>query len=261
MFALETGTKVPRIEAGELKGVTGDPWAPINHQDNEAKSVSLRGRGFSYDFMCDLLFKSEAYRPALLQAVQDDDADEGLAVVAAGIARAKGKTEGYHERRVPLSRQVRSMFARRATEALADMAKHRVKRIADVNRILRNSLLVLTQEGKRGADLVRKHKGSAAVAQPWLDRFRDLMDARFFGDLWKEIEAGDPETADDIHDRWLVDIAEVAKDLLTRAGKTVPGTSMRRLKARAQAAEDFSAGRSRFLKDHMKRQGDGHSTN
>lgn len=255
IVARETGSKTPRIDAGTLKGLTGDPWAPLDKRDSDKKAVSLMGRGFPYDFMCDLMFNSEAYAPAPLQKVQPDDAEEGLAVVAAGIARGQGKTEGYHERRVPISREVRGMFALRKTDELADMARHRVERIADVSRILRRSLFVLTQEGKRGADLVRDHKGSAAVAQPWLDRFRHLMDARFFDDLWKEIEADAPK-AEGIHDRWLVDIAGVAKGLLAQAGKSVPSTSMRRLKARAQAEEEFGAGRFRFLKDHTKRQGD-----
>ena len=258
IIARETGSKAPRIDAGFLRGRTGDPWAPLDKRDGglgDEKAVSLMGRGFPYDFMCDLMFNTKDYRPAPLQAVQPDDAEEGLVVVAAGIARGQGKTEGYHERRVPLSRQVQILFARRDTDRLARMAQHRVARIGDVSRILRRSLFVLAQEGKRVADLVRDHKGAAAIARPWLDRFRDLMDARFFRDLWDEVEAVAPK-AEKIHDEWLVDIADVAEGLLTQAGETVPSTSMRRLKARAQAAEEFSTGRYRFLKDHTKRQGD-----
>ena len=258
IVAREAGTKAPRIDAGALKGLTGDPWAPIDQRDAEPKSVSVQARGFPYGVMSELMFKPASFHPAPLQRVQDDDADEGLTLVAAGIARGQGKTEGYHERHIPLSREVRDRLRRRKTDGLAKLAEDRVRRIGDVRLILRNALFVLIQEGKSDADLVRDHKASAAQAEPWLARFERAMDRRFFDDLWDEVTAEDAgqDDADKVFDDWLVDVAEAARAVLTEAGMALPSASMRRLKARAQADAVFGGRRHRFLQEHRRRQHD-----
>ena len=174
--------------------------------------------------------------------------------MAAGIARGKGKTEGYHERHIPLSREVRNGFLRRKTDHLAALAETRVRRIGDVRLILRNALFVLTQEGKGSTELVRDHKGSAAQAEPWLGQFERRMDRRFFDDLWNEVEAeaAGQEKADAVHDTWLDAVVATARTVLNQAAEALPNTSMRRLKAHAQADSVFGARGYAFLQEHRR---------
>ena len=254
----ETGTKAARIAAKDLKGCTGDPWAPIDLREAEPKAVSIQQGGFHYRLMSQLMFKPASFRPAPLQRVLEDDAEEGLTIVAAGIARGQGKTEGYHERHIPLSREVRSGLLRRKTDHLAALAENRVRRIGDARLILRNALFVLTQEGKGSTELVRDHKGSAAQAEPWLGQFERRMDRRFFDDLWDEVEAeaAGQEEADAVHDTWLDTVVATARTVLNQAAEALPNTSMRRLKAHAQADSVFGARGYAFLQEHRRRPSD-----
>ena len=46
LYGLKTSSKAARIEAKSLKGITGDPWIPINRK--ESKALTLANGGFTY---------------------------------------------------------------------------------------------------------------------------------------------------------------------------------------------------------------------
>jgi CRISPR system Cascade subunit CasA len=99
------GSKVPRILSME-GGVTGDPWSPIVvEKSGAAKSLTVDARGFGYRRMVDFMFSDGGVQPSALQQPDATDEAGGLQLVARALVRGQGKTEGYHERRVPLSRR------------------------------------------------------------------------------------------------------------------------------------------------------------
>jgi CRISPR system Cascade subunit CasA len=245
LVARTAGSKKARITAADLKGRTGDPWAPIELTDGnnkawpEPKALSITGEGFSYQKMTELLLKRR-YRPSLAQEIADDDGDEGLALAACGLARGQGKTDGYHERIVPVSKYVIRMFRSRATDELAGWAEERVKEAGMLRRkVLRPALFVLLQDGPEQVNF--RATETSDRADRFLDRLDAAIDAEFFGDLWEEAaraEAG-KDAQEAVRHAWHRRIVELARELLIEASDAVPHASMRRYRARVRAEAMF----------------------
>lgn len=232
LYALAGNSRKPRIAADALKGNTGDPWTPIEVKD--AKALSITGEGFSYRRMAELLL-GNSYRRPILQELHHDDPDHGIAILARGLARGQGKTEGYHERVVPISREVAKLF-RSSTDPLADMAKARVSEAGTLRgQILRPALFSLLQTGPD--EVAYGARSTPAQAEPWLDRFERRVDESFFPDLWRE--AAPEADRDAIRRQWLQTLVAFALDLLEEASRSVPQSAMRRYRARVRARAMF----------------------
>src|SRR5205085_1492994 len=93
--------------AKELNGVTGDPWTPVDIV--ASKALTITAEGFQYKLLSELLFGSR-YLPGATQEVALGRGDERLCLIAQGITRGQGKTERYHERRVPISQKTRALL-------------------------------------------------------------------------------------------------------------------------------------------------------
>jgi CRISPR system Cascade subunit CasA len=243
--AVAATSKKARIAAGDLKGNTGDPWTPI--ETKEAKALSITGEGFSYRRMTELML-GQAYRMPILQQVQKIDADDGLSILACSVARGQGKTEGYHERIVPISKEVMKFF-RESTDRLAAIARDRVAAAGTLRgKVLRPALFALLQQGP--ADINYGANSTAAQAERWLDRFERRVDATFFPDLWREMEAAE-ESRKDIRREWHLALAIGSRDraegsggdrsgdpalaLLDEASRSVPQSAMRRYRAKVRS--------------------------
>ena len=109
--AIRATSKAARIEAKALKGVTGDPWTPIDR--GSGKSLTLAAGGFNYKRTVDYLVKWD--RPTLCIPTNDEErSSDTMQLVARGMVRGQGKTEGYHERTIPIRQKMRSAMLRRA---------------------------------------------------------------------------------------------------------------------------------------------------
>lgn len=245
LVARLAGSKKARIAAGELKGRTGDPWAPIELADGggktwpEPKALTITGDGFSYQKMTELIL-GKRYRPPVAQEIGDDDAATGLAVAACGLARGQGKTEGFHERIVPVSKRVVRMFRAGDTDTLAGWARERVDDAGRMRgNVLRPALFALLQDGPEQVDF--RAGETSERADRFLDRLERAIDARFFDDLWQEAEKADAGDAarDAVRFEWHAGLAKLAHGLLAEAADAVPHASMRRYRARVRAEAVF----------------------
>jgi CRISPR system Cascade subunit CasA len=235
LVACATGSKVARIEAKQLNGLTGDPWTPINV--NEAKAFTLGGKGFDYKLASELVFGTGTYRQPIAQALRDDDGTEGIVILAQGVTRGQGKTEGYHERRIPLSPKVRRMLLQHQTDQLAAVAAERVKDIGEMRVVLKSALVTLFDNGvKKPKSGHEKETSSEKKAKRYLRQFEAQEDHRFFTSLNAEIEADDPSQA---RLNWLVAMAERADAVLKRAFEAGPRSGEQRYRARAAALSRF----------------------
>jgi CRISPR system Cascade subunit CasA len=235
LVAFTAGSKVARIEAKQLNGQTGDPWTPINV--NEAKALTLGGKGFDYKLASELVFGTGTYRQPIAQALRDDDGTEGIAILAQGVTRGQGKTEGYHERRIPLSPKVRRMLLQHQTDQLAAVAAERVKDIGEMRVVLKSALVTLFDNGvKKPKSGHEKETSSEKKAKRYLRQFEAQEDHRFFTSLNAEIEADDPSQA---RLNWLVAMAERADAVLKRAFEAGPRSGEQRYRARAAALSRF----------------------
>lgn len=120
---LATGSKCARIEAKNRNGVTGDAWMPVD--TSAGKALTIAAKGFDYALAAELLF-GHTYQRSIAQTLTAEDGQQGIVMLARGVTRGQGKTEGYHERRIPVSPKARALMIKRRTDALAAIAEGRV---------------------------------------------------------------------------------------------------------------------------------------
>lgn len=229
--AFVIGSKVPRIAAKERNGITGDPWMPADGV--EAKALTIGGRGFDYKLAAELLLGSKFTKPTAQMWLPSDDL-EGVYLLAQGVARGQGKTEGYHERRIPVSRTVRKAFLTQNTDELAKLANERIAGIAEVRKMLWTALTVLFGNGakdesgkdKDASDAVKER--ASLFAQP----FEAQCDVHFFSELIEEIEASQREA---VRDQWLRTLAQRAELVLRSAFAAGPRSGQLRYRAQSAA--------------------------
>jgi CRISPR system Cascade subunit CasA len=235
-----TGTAAPRIAAKDLKGVTGDPWAPVELGKDGTKVVSISADGFGWRRMKELLLSTTGEervfeRPLLAKAVPEDG--DTVEILAAALARGQGKTEGFHSRRLPITNR----FAVRALTEDAE-ERQRLARLGEdfathamtaANRCLRPALFLLFQKGPDSIKLDRP--STAAQVGPWMQRFDRLIDRTFFECLWPGAESEEAvRQALDAWDAWLHAAAFQVFDLAVEAA---PHTDQRRIFAAVRARD------------------------
>ena len=220
-------------------GVTGDPWAPLRvEKDGSIKVLTVDSSGFGYRKMVDLMFPAGGNRPSLLQEAAPTDASEGLSLLARALVRGQGKTEGYHERRVPLSRIVRRLIGSEALDKIAQAANARVSLAGEVQRTaLRPALLALFQNGPERVDL--RHDASSRKADPFLAMFDHVVDLGFFPHLWAEIEEADEEVQHAVRGAWVRMLLDQAQSIVEQANSAAPKAAHRRYRAHVRALAEL----------------------
>jgi CRISPR system Cascade subunit CasA len=214
--ARSTGTAVLRIAAKDRNGRVGDPWCPVGKEGGAALSVSKQG--FHYAKVVELAFGGDWQHGGAYGA---ERADAGLLMQA--LTRGQGKTEGLHERWLPIPPRARG---RTADAALAATAVDRVKQAAEARKsVLRPAVLTLQQAAPD------KLKMDAKSADPWTMAFDRRVDEHFFERLWEDADL-DPDTAQATWGRWLF---EQCRALLAAAIDATPFSGPRRYRAIAAA--------------------------
>jgi CRISPR system Cascade subunit CasA len=247
-------SKVARILQIE-GGVTGDPWSPVMvEKDGKLRSLTVNGSGFGYGRMVDLMFQGDGVLPSPLQTPDLTDAPEGLQLVARALARGQGKTEGYHERRVNLSRRMRRGPIERATDPVADAARDRVRIAGEMqHRALKPALLSLFQNGPDKIDF--GDKDSNRKAEVFLKRFDAIVDLTFFDDLWREADHEQSAARGQERNEWVRGLLRHAEALLHEAEYAAARASRRRFRASVRASDKLHAAArfNQLLKPHLEK--------
>ena len=238
IHALAAGSKAARIAFGkESKGLTGDPWTPIEMSEGESKALTIDARGFSYRRMSDILF-SKGFAPAPLQVVfPQDDKDSKLELVARAMARGQGKTEGLHERRILATNKIVRLLADGQTDEINVPAKMRIEQAGLVRKALRFGLMMLFQNGP--TDFRPTDPNSAKRANPFLDRLELEIDRDFFDALFAEVETEGDTAKRESRAAWLEDMRIRALALLRAAEAGSPVSSIRQYRALVRAESAF----------------------
>ncbi len=218
----------------DAKGLTGDPWTPVNNNTNPKGTplAFLGPRKFGYARVVDGLLSPD-WKPSLLLRPPHSDGD--MQLVARGMVRGKGGTEGYHERTIPLRPMTIRAFGRvDDTEELADIARSRIKDIALIQSILRNAVWTFAAGGKTKdvSDKVR------ALANPWGNKLDELVDVAFFDDLQTEFEA-ERSRRTAIRKVWLKSVTADARGILRDAEHSLPRRTIHRYRAHVRASQVF----------------------
>lgn len=233
-------SQAPRLAASVLKGRTGDPWTPINVK--EGKSLTLAAGGFTYRRMTDYLTSPDWQRPALLRPTRDEQGSgRQMNLVARAMVRGQGKTEGFHERSVPLRpKTLRTLGTVQGLQSLGEIANDRIMQVGTVQRILSHAIQVFLARG----ELDGTNSEDRKLARPWLNRLDAAVDAGFFERLQDELEADDGERPG-IRRNWLrVEVVGRARELLRDGAVALPCPAIHRYRALVRA-EDVFEGRIR----------------
>jgi CRISPR system Cascade subunit CasA len=220
-------SKSPRIAQAEHKGATGDAWTPIRRADGAV--LTLSDEGFSYKMLQRLIASGEFELPT---AARLDRSGSGpLWLLAKGLVRGQ-KTEGYHERLLPIPPTVRRVFASLdERERLGRIALARVDVVSTVQRdVLRPSLCALLQDGAEKFDYRDRR------LDPWLRRLDLMVDPIFFPRLWEALEQDSAEASDE---QWAREVLRMAEAILEEAFDSLPLPAARRPRAVAQAERIF----------------------
>ena len=169
MRAVRATSGSTRINNVDRKGRTGDPWVPTSvNRDN--LPMKLNTGGFNYRNMSRLL-SAEIWKPAplMLRTQQEEESRIPMELVARGMVRGKGETEGYYHRRIPLPPGT-------PLHILGEIARERIEQIALVDRILRHALnACLNSKGSADAS-----KEQTRIAQQASRNLDEQMDLYFF---------------------------------------------------------------------------------
>ena len=232
LYAIRTSSKSARIDAKTSKGITDDPWTPIDRRDKKGeKALTMPNGGFTYKRVVDYLDASKFQLPPLMNLAPDERS--GMQLVARAMVRGQGKTEGYYERVIPLRHGVVRMIGRRnGTQQLGELAKDRVDDVGAVQRILSHAIATFAARG----DSANTSPEQRQLARPWLNRLDEIVDADFFDDLQAEFEVDDRVKRELIRNDWRRDfLLRKARGILQDATDSLPCPAMLRYEARANA--------------------------
>ena len=243
LYGIRTSSKAARVEGKDLKGRTGDPWVPVNRKRDDLP-LTLAAGGFTYKRVTEYL--TEWGPPLLLRPTQSEQNSPDTQLVARAMVRGQGKTEGYHERIIPLQPKTVRLFGRAGgVQELGDIARERIKQVGIVQRILSHAIQVFAARGN--ADKVSpEHR---ALARPWLNKLDEIVDRTFFEELQAEFEADDRDERQSLRNRWLLNdnrngVVDHARNILHDAEDSLPCPALYRYRARVNA-EGLFEGRIR----------------
>ncbi|VXC89441.1 CRISPR-associated protein Cse1 [Burkholderia sp. 8Y] len=234
LFALTTSSKTTRIAATDRKGATGDAWTPVAVVGG--KALSITATGFDYKLMSKLAFEGD-YKETITRNITREDGEKGIVLLAQAVARGQGKTEGYHERRIPISRNMRLAFLNGNIDELAYAAERRISVIGGMRTVLWGALCALFANGEDTASDDEKDKASRFAKS-----FEQAEDCRFFDDLIVEVDGNTSEERELAHEQWLGELADRAQQVLIRAFVAGPRASTRRYRAQSAALSRFRVG-------------------
>lgn len=232
IMSVGIGSKAARIAAKELNGLTGDAWTPIDVEGGKALTITTNG--FTYKLVSELMFGGK-YQAPVAQHFDHSTNGGSLVFVTQGVTRGKGKTEGYHERRVPVSPKVRGLLMTNQKAHLERIAGQRISAIGEARKLLWLALAVLFANGASGDS----SEGNKAKASKFSAPFEEAEDARFFVDLNEEIEAADPSEQ---RLQWLLGLVERAEAILKVAFDAGPRSGVQKYRAQSAALSRFHGG-------------------
>lgn len=228
-------SKAARV-TGAVLGDTGDVWTPV---DKEGKALTASRVTLSYRKLHELLL-GDGFVSGAAQCLRDDDGPSPV-FIGRVYVRGQGKSEGLHERELPIPPKVRGFFGSAAGRStLGAMARGRVETVTTVaNRILKVALCALSQGG---ADKLRLDDRRM---DRWVQALDAEVDAAFFEHLFASVDQ-DPASG---NTAWARCVLDLAREVLREAERSVPIPSMRRHKAVAAAWSYFEGGARKHFPD------------
>ncbi|WP_051384290.1 hypothetical protein [Nitratidesulfovibrio termitidis] len=237
--------QVLRIQAKEQNGDMADPWTPVLKSNHSAFN-----RTPGYRAVQAVLFPAdtnkEQYAPALLQMRHPPDEGHDLAVRFRILIRGQGKTEGFHERTIPIPKAAevfafgpRTPDAARLCQAMVELAS------TAQNKVLKPALLRFMQAARERIEF--KQPETAAWAETWTRRLDQEVDLHFFPTLWECLPLLKEGEDAVVQAPWRERLRTLAMTVFTEATQALPVPLTMRPRAVALAEEQFQ----RAVREHL----------
>lgn len=204
-------SEVPRVAAPkELKGNLGDAWTPTAAKDGAALTVG--GNGFDYRLLQRLLASPELDRPSAMRPRAGETA-KTMWLHAAVLVRGQGKTEGLHERWLPVEGAVlRGLAQRKAPLEIGQLGERMITEADAARKALRHAVLAFLQGGPDDLDFEDDNARDVGVL---LDQ---RIDAFFLRNLFDRADAeGDAGRRDAAATAWRAALCDAAEELFQQA--------------------------------------------
>jgi CRISPR system Cascade subunit CasA len=250
IVARRAGSPGRRVDGKAFRGVTGDPWAPINivpaksnsNPTGEPVVLTAPESGFSYQLLCRVIFdESEFLHPIAMKLTADELRQQDHWVfVARAIIRQQGGTNGYAERVIPFGRLgVRRVLL--ARKELHLLAKQQIEEIEKIDKILRDALALAAAGGVLEKVKEKHYVRTRSIRQ----RLNTEADRIFFEALWQRFDAeqsGVAESVAEARRTFVEGLAATARTLLIEAMADIPVSAIQRPRAQARAERRFASG-------------------
>jgi CRISPR system Cascade subunit CasA len=244
--AMVAGSAVARVDAKSLNGRTGDPWTPLVAHEEGRKALTMDAGGFTYKRLVPLVFPSQtdplAPIRAPLQEWAPEDPERGVEIVARAVVRGQGRTEGVHERRIPLSKTIRPFLGPLgATDFAARIASERVTDAGLVaGKVLYPARLAVFTAAPSAGERRRDDDTAKSRVRGALSHFDVDVDATFFPDLEAELEFSDDSVARErVRAVWLLHLRAAGRRVLDESLAAAPTAAMRNYRTRVRAHARF----------------------
>lgn len=239
LYGLQASSQVKRLGPKDAEGDTGDLWTPV--EPSTGKAFTASDKGFRYDIVHALLTDKKYDCPACVLSTEDQKTPGDWVFIGRVLVRGN-KTEGLHERVVPIPVQIRRRLGSPAElDALRIRAQRQVARVAEVqSKILYPALLILLSAGEDERRSARDQRPSRFTAH-----YTGLVDGVFFETLWDSIDL----PAETAGLRWDERLRQLAQTTLEEAIRSVPLPAARREKAVACAEITFNRKARQLMTD------------
>ena len=226
------------INGKASQGNLGDHWTPIMKPDGKAFSVS--SNGWKSRVLMRLIGDDTEVELPTAMTVESCEDVKRWRLIARGTAKAKGGTEGYHERcDITFDRQVIEMLRTEAgRQRIHEAGRALDKTIGKITDRLRLALAITTASGKTGNDLQNQHW--TAAKRECAD-FEAGIEREFFPMLESMVLGPDNDTSTTFTDSVAASINELAEKVLETGIDRLAPSGWRRERARASAIKAYRA--------------------
>ncbi len=238
--AIRATSEAARIYSKEAKGVTGDPWAPVQIKENKTLTLGERG-DWNHKLLSDLLYGEEWDIPELARDLPDEK-DTSMVLIAEAFARGNSKTDGFKSCIIPVPKVVKkNMFG---TETIK-LSKAQIETISKVDRALRDGLSLIAAKGRWD----KRGKKEYTRSLPARAAFSIIADNLFFPTLWCKLAAESENGRNTVQLRFTRQLASAARAEYTRAAPGIPCSRIMRPRAEFRGRKAFEAAIRRIFKD------------
>lgn len=253
--AVGMGSKFTRVDAKALKGNLADPWVPVVLDPKKgAPALTVGPDGFDYRLAQRILLRHDELRLPLSMKELCGERGEDSEIHMAVLVRGECKTEGLHERTIPLPYSIAEQLTVEPDPnddaepaPLADLSRIMVEWAGDARTALRRAVLVYLQGGHDLKDKDKRPKIKDKRADPVTTRYDRAVDEQFFEFLfdrrWTEkgFEAAGKA--------WQKMLRKQAERLAREVWASTAAPGARREKARVDSEDEFYRGLRKSLPD------------